>query len=227
MPLPTLNIKPPSAAGQLLYEEQPTFDADSIRMAIIARVNYFVGKDEGALEKCLAQGLIYGKAQWWANALDEMIDALAYVDAASRAGSGCTVIDCDTHACILHNLATCCHHLGYFEAADSYYEQARTGMAVAPPAHPLFQCMPFLDPRPKQLEFMQHRADECKKRQMPDAREYFAGDGGTRLWTPGEIAAAVVQAKELEGEEKKSPALKLVSQPKVYAVGSTPRQQLW
>jgi hypothetical protein len=227
---PKLNIviKPPSAP--LLIQESPiVFTEETLRSTIVSRINYFVGKNEEALEKSLAHGLIYGKAQWWMHALEEMIDALAYIDAARRVSGGVRVIDADTHACIMHNLATCCHHLGHFEAANAYYDLAQKMMLEAPPSHTLFQCFPMLDPRPKQLAFMEARAKECLRRKMPDAREYFGGDGETRRWTPHEIAAAVVQAKELEGEERMSPALKLRSaqNPKTYVVGSTPRQQLW
>ena len=226
-PTPTLNIKKATSQPIQIEQAPPQVTGASIQESILARVNYFVGKTEQDLEKCLAQGLIYGKAQWWQHALEEMIDALAYIEASSRVGDKQAFVDEDTRACILHNMATCCHHLGYFDAASIYYERARSGMVAAPPSHCLFQCVPFLDPRPKQLAFMQSRADACKAHKYPDPMEYFGGDGETRLWKPNEIAAAVVQAKELEGEERKSPALKLASQPRVYAVGSTPRQQLW
>lgn len=221
---------------------------DSVKQNIKARINFFVGQGEEALEKSLAHGLVYGKAQWWQHALDEMLDACAYCEGASRQPG--QAIDIETNATIFHNLATTLHHLGHYTAALAFYEVAQSEMEKMESTG-FAKCFPFLDSRPQQIEFMQSRFEACRQRRKPDGREYFSSNG-VRTWTDWEVAAAVVevratavphalcclcplieatqlspQAKELEGEEKKSPALKLASTPRVYAVGSTPRQQLW
>ena len=89
-------------------------------------------------------GLIYGKAQWWEHALEEMLDALAYMEGLEKMQAG--TVDSEQHACVVHNLATTLHHLGHFNAAKKMYDEAFTELTAAQ-HQPIYQCLPFLDER--------------------------------------------------------------------------------
>ena len=176
---------PPLSLGLQVGED---ISAEKIRIQIKARVNYFLGCKEDTLEKSLAHAFVYGKAQWWSRALDEMIDANAYVEAKAREDS---YVDLEVHATILHNLGSTLHQLSYFEAALHFYSAALEKMRRAPKSL-VWKCVPCLDHRGRQVEYMQDRANDCKAKRKNDGKEYFTV-WGRRQFTPGEVAKAVVE----------------------------------
>ena len=224
-PKPMLNLSK-VVTNQLAAPPSARTLTETIKSQILSRTDNVGYPDEMAFERHLAEALIYSKAMWWNQCLERMISAMAFIERCKLAAETEEVLE--THATISHNIGSVLHQLGHFEAATLFYDEGHRelfAMGKAPAPGPCSCLLSAFDVRPRQLQFMLERARLASRGEKPDPTVYLSPWGNEVRLTPSEIAEAIVQAKDLEGEDKK-PAW-MESMPRNYKVGSTPRAQLW
>ena len=168
----TNSPEPPSAMLQRyavhVGDSIPTASLEAVSASLIAeaRRKFHARRFEEAL-----QGFAYGLA--------------VYEQLASRrppSSSYATVADDTEHGALMHNIASCLHCLGDFEAAKAHYERALEAFSSArPPSRLSYLVYGNIDH--KRCEFVRERLADVALGRLPDLDKYLDSFGHRRAVT--------------------------------------------
>jgi len=94
--------------------------------------------------------------------------------------------DATVRGAIVHNIASCLHHLGELEAAQAYYEQAIQAFEKA--KTPFVEKMMYGDTNKRRIDFVKERLIDISWGRKPDGDKYLDENGHKRPVPLGALA---------------------------------------
>lgn len=149
------------------------------------------------------------QARMWPHALETAIDAVAVLEGLPPEQVKLRTGMMGTHetdkVVVRHNLAAVLHQVGYYDAAQHFYNEAKSGMTAWKDPNWFSKCCGCDGQLKKQrLEFIGEMMQLVAEKKKPASTKYLSEDGEQADWANAELDDAIKKVKEdIFGEKEK------------------------